>query len=104
MRYAFALFILLAHLTSYAQTDDSVSARIILIGDAGALINGKHPVASAVKNYLRPDKKTTIVYLGDNLYRWGLPYESNINYVLSRTVLDSQMAVAANTPAHVYMI
>ncbi|MFL5744100.1 MAG: BamA/TamA family outer membrane protein [Niastella sp.] len=104
MKYLFALFMVLIGHVLIAQTDDSVTARIILIGDAGALVNGKHPVASAVKNDLHPDKKTTIVYLGDNLYQFGLPDEGNRNYVLSRTVLDSQMAVAANTPAHVYMI
>lgn len=104
MKYVFALYMVFVGHVAFAQTDDTVNARIILIGDGGALINGKHPVASAVKNYLHPDKKTTIVYLGDNLYRHGLPDEGNVNYVLSRTVLDSQMAVAANTPAHVYMV
>ncbi|OQP66992.1 metallophosphoesterase [Niastella vici] len=104
MKYLFAFYLLLAGHAIFAQTDDSVTARIILIGDGGALVNGKHPVASAVKHYLHPDKKTTIVYLGDNLYQFGLPDEGNRNYVLSRTVLDSQMAVAANTPAHVYLI
>ena len=104
MKYLFALFLVLSGHALLAQTDDSVMERIILIGDAGALVNGKHPVATAVKKDLHPDKKTTIVYLGDNLYQFGLPDEGNRNYVLSRTVLDSQMAVAANTPAHVYMI
>lgn len=104
MKYLFAFLMVFAAHVIFAQTNDSVTARIILIGDGGALINGKHPVASAVKNQLHPDKKTTIVFLGDNLYRHGLPDEGNVNYVLSRTVLDSQMAVAANTPAHVYMI
>lgn len=104
MKYLLALYMVFVGHVIFAQTDDTVNARIILIGDGGALINGKHPVASAVKNYLLPDKKTTIVYLGDNLYRYGLPDEGNVNYVLSRTVLDSQMAVAANTPAHVYMV
>jgi hypothetical protein len=104
MKYLLALLMVFAAHVIYAQTNDSVTARIILIGDGGALVNGKHPVSSAVKHQLHPDKKTTIVYLGDNLYRHGLPDEGNVNYVLSRTVLDSQMAVAANTPAHVYMI
>lgn len=104
MRYLLVLFTVFATQAIFAQTNDSVTSRIILIGDGGALANGKHPVASAVKHQLRPDKKTTIVYLGDNLYRHGLPDEGNVNYVLSRAVLDSQMAVAANTPAHVYMI
>ncbi|MBO9200040.1 MULTISPECIES: metallophosphoesterase [Niastella] len=104
MKYLFALFMILIGHVLLAQTNDSIISRIILIGDAGALVNGKHPVASAVKNHLHPDKKTTIVYLGDNLYQFGLPDEGNRNYVLSRTVLDSQMTVAANTSAHVYMI
>lgn len=104
MKYALVLIALLTVQLTHAQTNDSVTARIVLIGDGGALVNGKHPVAAAVRHYLHPDKKTTIVYLGDNLYRWGLPDESNIKFVLSRSVLDSQMAVAANTPAHVYMI
>src|SRR5690349_4514071 len=104
MKFLLAFYMVFIGHAIFAQTDDSVTARIILIGDAGALVNGKHPVASAVKHYLHPDKKTTIVYLGDNLYQLGLPDEGNRNYVLSRTVLDSQMAVAANTPAHVYMI
>jgi DNA repair exonuclease SbcCD nuclease subunit len=104
MKYLLVLLTVFAVHTTFAQTDDSVTSRIILIGDGGALANGKHPVASAVRHQLHPDKKTTIVYLGDNLYRHGLPDEGNVNYVLSRTVLDSQMAVAANTPAHVYMI
>lgn len=104
MKYLLVLYLVFVGHAIFAQTDDTVNARIILIGDAGALVNGKHPVASAVKHYLHPDKKTTIVYLGDNLYQFGLPDEGNRNYVLSRTVLDSQMAVAANTPAHVYMI
>ncbi|HEX6426594.1 MAG TPA: BamA/TamA family outer membrane protein [Niastella sp.] len=104
MKYLFVLYMVFVGHAVFAQTDDTVNARIILVGDGGALANGKHPVASAIKNYLHPDKKTTIVYLGDNLYRHGLPDEGNVNYVLSRTVLDSQMAVAANTPARVYMI
>lgn len=104
MKYLLTLYMVFAGHVLFAQTDDSVTARIILIGDGGALANGKHPVASAVKKHLHPDKKTTIVYLGDNLYRHGLPDEGEVNYVLSRTVLDSQMAVAANTSAQVYMI
>lgn len=104
MKYLLVLLTVFAAPVIFAQTNDSVTSRIILIGDGGALINGKHPVASAVKHQLHPDKKTTIVYLGDNLYRHGLPDEGSVNYVLSRTVLDSQMAVAANTPAKVYMI
>jgi hypothetical protein len=104
MKFALVLFTALAGHITFAQTDDSVSARIILVGDAGALVNGKHPVCSSIKNHMHPDKKTTIVFLGDNLYKIGLPDEAHVNYVLSRSVLDSQMNVAENTQAQVYMI
>src|SRR5687767_10676263 len=104
MKFALVFLAAMAGSMAYAQTDDSVNARIILVGDAGALVNGKHPVVNAIKRHMKPDKKTTIVYLGDNLYRIGLPDEANVNYVLSRSVLDSQMNVAENTPAQVYMI
>lgn len=104
MKFALVLFTVLAVNIAFAQTADSVSARIILVGDAGALVNGKHPVVTAIKRYMHPDKKTAIVFLGDNLYRFGLPDEAHVNYVLSRSVLDSQMNVAENTPARVYMI
>jgi Outer membrane protein/protective antigen OMA87 len=104
MKIVLVIFVTLTAHIGLAQTNDSVSARIILVGDAGALVNGTHPVVSAIKNYMHPDKKTTIVYLGDNLYKIGLPDEAHVNYVLSRSVLDSQMAVAENTPARVYFI
>lgn len=108
MKYLLVLLIMFAGHVLLAQTNDSVAdsvaKRIILIGDAGALVNGKHPVTTAVKRYMHPDKKTIIVYLGDNLYQFGLPDEGSRNYELSRTVLDSQMNVIANTQSHVYMI
>src|SRR6478735_10139189 len=99
MKYLLVLLIMFAGHVLLAQTNDSVAdsvaKRIILIGDAGALVNGKHPVTTAVKRYMHPDKKTIIVYLGDNLYQFGLPDEGSRNYELSRTVLDSQMNVIA---------
>lgn len=96
------LFILLSHLVS-AQ-EDTVDQRIVLIGDAGQLTNGKHPVVDAVKKLIKMDKKTSVFFLGDNLYRFGLPDDQASNYLTARAVLDSQLAVADGTPAKVYMI
>lgn len=86
-----------------AQTD-TVTRRIVLIGDAGQLTNGRHPVVDAVKKNIRLDKKTTVVFLGDNLYKSGLPDIQYKAYAQARAVLDSQLSVADNTPARVYMI
>jgi len=105
--------ILLLNLSLRAQQDtlakkivheDSILQRIILIGDAGQLIKGKHPVVDAVRATMTLDSKTTVLYLGDNLYKVGLPDEQSQLYKESRAVLDSQLSVADGTPAKVYMI
>ena len=56
----------------FAQTD-SVDQRIVLLGDAGALVDGKTPVLTAVKRLVPLKKNTTVIFLGDNIYSHGLP-------------------------------
>lgn len=94
---------LLLQFPLFAQ--DTISQRIVLIGDAGQLTNGRHPVVDAVRSTIPMDKKTTILFLGDNLYKEGLPDDQNAEYYnKARAVLDSQLSVADGTPAKVYMI
>ncbi len=83
---------------------DTISQRIVLIGDAGQLTNGRHPVVDAVRSLIPLDAKTTVLFLGDNLYKNGLPDIEYKKYQESRAILDSQLSVADNTPAKVYMI
>jgi hypothetical protein len=83
---------------------DTIMARIILIGDAGELTNGRHPVVDAVKQFIPMDAKTTVFFLGDNLYRTGLPDDQYKYYQEAKAVLDSQLSIADGTPAKVYMI
>ena len=90
--------------TSIQAQTDTITARLVLIGDAGQLTNGHHPVVDAVRRLIPLDEKTTVLYLGDNLYRTGLPDEQYSGYIASRSVLDSELSVADNTPAKVYMI
>src|SRR5678810_595303 len=86
-----------------AQTD-TISQRLVLIGDAGQLTDGRHPVVDAVRSLIKLDKKTTVLFLGDNLYKMGLPDNLASSYNLARAVLDSQLSVAEGTPAKVLMI
>ncbi|MEJ7822119.1 MAG: metallophosphoesterase family protein [Chitinophagaceae bacterium] len=97
---------LIKKLVSIVQTStpDTLQARIILIGDAGEFTNGKQPVINGIKTALALDAKTTIVYLGDNIYHNGLPDETSSDYPLKRAVLDSQIQIADNTKAKVYFI
>jgi Calcineurin-like phosphoesterase/Omp85 superfamily domain len=96
---------LLFQLCLSAQEPDTIVQRIVLIGDAGQLTNGKHPVVDAVRKHIPMDKKTSVIFLGDNLYKSGLPDEQYTSYYnQARAVLDSQLSVADNTPAKVFMI
>ena len=90
-------------LAAHSQ-DDTLSQRIVLIGDAGQLTNGRHPVVDAVRAHIPLDNRTTIFFLGDNLYKTGLPDKEYRNYDKARAILDSQVSVADNTPAKVWMI
>ena len=91
------------HISLTAQTD-TISQRIILVGDAGELTNGRHPVVEAIKQFIKLDKKTTVLFLGDNLYDTGLPDDESALYQAAKAVLDSQLSVVENTPARVIMI
>jgi hypothetical protein len=86
------------------KAQDSIQARIVLIGDAGDLKNGKHPVLQAVRQKAKLDKNTVIVYLGDNLYSTGLPDEQAPLYDIRRAILDSQVSIADKTDAKVYFL
>jgi hypothetical protein len=104
MKRVLAVCVLLTafHFKTLAQ--DSLQARIILIGDAGELKNGRQPVLSGVKSTIPFDAKTTIIYLGDNLYNTGLPDEATQGFRELKAPLDSQIHIADNTPAKVYFM
>ncbi len=92
------------YLCSQAQTD-TILHRIILIGDGGELTNGKHPVVDAAKKTIPLDSKTTVLFLGDNLYSTGLPDDQSEFFTAAKAVLDSQLSIAdANPAAKIYMI
>ena len=102
MRTIFSFFLLVSFLPVHAQ--DSLQARIILIGDAGQLTQGKHPVVSAVQKHIKFDDKTTVLYLGDNLYKTGLPDNSVPTYNVAKAPLDSQINISTNPKTKIYFI
>ena len=101
---AIIFFTTLLHSYSFAQTPDSLQQRIILIGDGGELASGRQPVIWGIRNTIPFDKKTTIVFLGDNLYQYGLPDESVVGYRERKAPLDSQIIIANGTDAKVYFM
>jgi hypothetical protein len=107
MKHTLLLILLLSPFISQSQRpdEDSIAQRIVLIGDAGWLdLNRHHAVVEAVEKSEKLDQNTTVIYLGDNLYRHGLPYEQMAQYGDIRAVLDSQANIADHGPKMVYFI
>ncbi|CAN5200619.1 metallophosphoesterase [soil metagenome] len=100
--FLFILFYLVT--TNLFAQNDSLEARIIIIGDAGQFTKGKQPVINSVRKSLPLDKKTTIVFVGDNLYKNGLPFDDVAKFNLIKAPLDSQIVIARGTQAKVYFI
>lgn len=88
----------------FSAAQDSLVSRIVLVGDGGQFTNGKHPVSDAIKKAIPLDSKTVVLFLGDNVYKVGLPDDQVITYNMARSVLDSQISIVANTKARLYMI
>lgn len=99
-----AFFFLIFIFTKGFSQGDSIEARIILIGDAGKLNSGRIPVIDAARNLIPFNKKTTILFLGDNLYTGGLAGESPTDHKEAKAILDSQANIASGTDAKVIFI
>lgn len=83
---------------------DSVVNRIILIGDAGKLAGEKHPELDLIRQLFPLDKKTSVIYLGDNIYPQGLPSIYETNYQEKKAILDSQINLVRGTEATAYIM
>ncbi len=95
---------------THAQEDstggiDSIAQRIFLIGDAGELKDGAHPVVDWLKKNVNwNDERNMAIYLGDNLYPLGLPSEGEPLYEESKKILDYQMSLTKGKKGRTYFV
>ncbi len=104
MRKGFGIILLLFICNLCVAQQDSIQARIVLIGDAGELNYGREPVIDAARDLIPMNEKTTVIYLGDNLYNYGLPAEIMPDYTHLKSILDSQINISKGTKAKVLFI
>ena len=80
--------------------------RIFLIGDAGEMKNGQHPVIQDLKKRLPIDTVTFthLIYLGDNIYPKGMPSQENPNRNTAEKLLDVQLNLFKKLRGNVWMI
>lgn len=96
--------LILFFITYPCFAQDSIDVRLVLIGDAGKLNYGRQPVIDAVRQRIPLDEKTTVLYLGDNLYKSNLPPTYMSTYQAAKSVLDSQINIIKGTDAKTIFI
>ena len=98
------LIFFLLTLRCMAQVD-SVSQRVFLIGDAGELLAKTHPVVDWLERHVNwDDEKNVAVYLGDNIYPYGLPMEGEGDYKGAKEVLDYQIDLVKGKKGKAFFI
>jgi hypothetical protein len=86
-----------------AAAFDAVETRLILLGDAGApALPSDAVLAAARKEAARDPERTTLVFLGDNVYPRGLVPESDPLRKEMERRLDAQLEVATGSGAMAY--
>ncbi|MEP6582877.1 MAG: metallophosphoesterase, partial [Ginsengibacter sp.] len=102
--FGFVIIFLLVFQHYCIAQEDSIQQRIVLIGDAGELNFGRAPVVDAARKLIPFDERTTVIYLGDNLYNYGLPDELTPGYAELKSILDSQINIVKGTKAKAFFI
>ena len=105
LRWSLTLFIFLS-LQALAQDEiDSIRQRIFLIGDAGDLHSSKHPVVDwLIQNGNIDDERNLVLYMGDNIYPYGLPFKGEASYDYSKQILDYQISLVKDKKAQAIFI
>jgi hypothetical protein len=80
-------YLLLSGLSAMAQ--DSIRQRVILIGDAGEINGAQHKALEAAAGMIAAGK-TTVFFLGDNIYPHGMALPGEKNQEVTRDILRAQ--------------
>lgn len=97
--------LLLLSFLVYSQ-EDSLMMRIYLVGDAGKMENGHHPVLEDLsRRLLREDiPMTHILYLGDNIYPSGMPEVGKDGREEAALILEAQLRLSALLTGNIWML
>ncbi|HEX3933810.1 MAG TPA: metallophosphoesterase, partial [Puia sp.] len=91
--------------TLAGRKPDPVIRRLYLVGDAGELQDGHHPVCDWLKQHVNwDDSNNVLVYLGDNIYPQGMPPEGGSGVDEARKILDYQISVVAGKKSRAFFV
>lgn len=101
MKKLLCLLILLAPF--YIRAQDTITHRIIYIGDAGETDPQQGGVLTHAQGKILPGK-TTVIYLGDNIYPTGMGLPGSKEEAHTKEILQSQYTPMRSKGAPVYFI
>lgn len=102
-RFSWKFTMLCSMLASSAVAQDSIRSRTILIGDAGEINKVQDAVIKHAAGNILPGK-TSVIYLGDNIYSHGMGLPGDPGEVYSKDVVRSQYKPMREKGAPVYFI
>src|SRR5580765_7273539 len=85
------------------HAQDSIRARVIFIGDAGEMDKEQQQVISNAANIIIPNK-TTVMYLGDNIYTSGIGLPGSKEEEKTKKILQSQYTAFRSKGTPVYFV
>src|SRR5471030_230396 len=87
----------------FLKAQDSVVYRVILIGDAGEIDKQQMAVLSFAANKIIKNK-TTVIYLGDNVYPRGMGLPGSPDQKRDESILRSEYEPMRTKGAPVYFL
>ncbi|WP_090662493.1 BamA/TamA family outer membrane protein [Parafilimonas terrae] len=101
MKFLLSSFFIATVATAYTQ--DSISHRIIFVGDAGEIDNQQNNVIGSAAQKVLPNK-TTVVYVGDNVYPTGMGLPGSKEEEQTKNILRAQYQPMRGNNAAVYFL
>jgi predicted phosphodiesterase len=94
--------------TAYTLPDlpgEEIAKQVVLVGDAGEM-QQDDPIRKPVMEHLSkvPEEKGAIIFLGDNIYTYGLPETTAEDYPEKVAILENQMKIAEGYQGRVLFI
>lgn len=103
MKRTFTTIFLLCLCLQQLHAQDSIISRIILIGDAGELDDPQKVVIPDAASRVLPGK-TTVIYLGDNIYPHGMSLPGTKDEERTQKIMQSQYQPMREQHAPVFFI
>jgi len=99
------LLMLVSHAWVGRAQSDRVIQRVFLVGDAGEIREGRHPVCDWLKEHIDwNDTSNVLLYLGDNIYPQGMPPEGSKDRDIARKILNYQLSVVEGKKAKAFFV